>query len=155
MRSNTLSVSRVIDAPPMRVWQAWTDPETIAEWWGPEGFTTTTREFSLTVGGYWRFTMHGPDGTDYPNVIHFTQVEPGRLLAWDQWGEGDFADFHHKSVVSFIAREDQRTEVVLTSVLPSAERLEELIRDFGAEKGAHDTLRRLDEVVGTLAQGSQ
>ena len=47
------------------------------EWWGgPRGFTTTTHEIDVRVGGTWRFNMHGPDGVDYPNVVVYREIVP-------------------------------------------------------------------------------
>jgi len=57
-----------------RVWEAWTDPDLIGLWWGPDGFRTTTDSFDFRPGGRWVFTMHGPDGTDYPNEIVFDEI---------------------------------------------------------------------------------
>jgi uncharacterized protein YndB with AHSA1/START domain len=57
-----------------RVFDAWTDPKQITQWWGPAGFTTTTDEMGVKPGGVWRFVMHGPDGTDYKNKIVFIEV---------------------------------------------------------------------------------
>ena len=61
--------TRVFDAPRELVFSAFTDPKHLAEWWGPNGFTTTTHAFDLRPGGKWRFVMHGPDGRDYQNLI--------------------------------------------------------------------------------------
>jgi hypothetical protein len=60
---------REFDAPRDLVFDAWTDPKHLAQWWGPNGFTTTTMSFDLRPGGVWRFVMHGPDGRDYQNRI--------------------------------------------------------------------------------------
>jgi uncharacterized protein YndB with AHSA1/START domain len=57
-----LIATRIFDAPRAPVFEAWTDPTRLAQWWGPYGFTTTTRAFDLRPGGVWRFVMHGPDG---------------------------------------------------------------------------------------------
>lgn len=57
-----------------RVWEAWTDPALIGLWWGPEGFRTTTSVFEFKLGGKWVFTMHGPNGVDYPNEIVFDEI---------------------------------------------------------------------------------
>ena len=58
-------ISRVIDAPRELVFEAFTEVRHLSRWWGPEGFTTTTRSFEFRVGGAWDFVMHGPDRTDY------------------------------------------------------------------------------------------
>ena len=64
--SNEISLMRVYDAPVRAVWDAWTIPEQVEKWWGPRGFTLTTHSKDLRAGGTWRYTMHGPDGVDYP-----------------------------------------------------------------------------------------
>jgi uncharacterized protein YndB with AHSA1/START domain len=79
--SRELLTVRDFDAPRSLVWKAWTDPHHLARWWGPKGFTNTFDEFDFRVGGHWRFTMHGPDGTGYPNHIVFQEIaEPARLV---------------------------------------------------------------------------
>ncbi|MCC7479153.1 SRPBCC family protein [bacterium] len=63
------------------VWDAWTRPERLARWWGPKGFSNSFHEFDLRPGGYWRFTMHGPDGSEYPSESRFVElVEPERIV---------------------------------------------------------------------------
>lgn len=72
---------RVIDAPRELVFRAFSEPEHLARWWGPEGFRNTIHEFDLRPGGHWRLTMHGPDGTDYPNESVFLEVaKPERVV---------------------------------------------------------------------------
>ena len=72
---------RVFAAPPAEVFQAWVDPQRLARWWGPAGFTNTFHEFNPVPGGDWRFIMHGPDGTDYDNHNVFVEVDaPARIV---------------------------------------------------------------------------
>jgi len=74
-------MTRVFDAPRELVFQAWTDPMHVAQWWGPEGFSTTIHEMDVRPGGVWRLTMHGPDGRDYKNKMVFLEVaRPERLV---------------------------------------------------------------------------
>ena len=68
--------SRLFDAPRDRVFRAFSDPAELARWWGPAGFTNTIEAFDLRPDGDWRLTMHGPDGTDYPNVSRILEVVP-------------------------------------------------------------------------------
>ena len=73
--------TRVFDAPRERVFRAFSDPEVLARWWGPKGFTSTFHEFDLRPGGAWRFVMRGPDGTEYRNASDFvTVVSPERIV---------------------------------------------------------------------------
>src|SRR5687768_17732448 len=74
-------ISRVISAPRELVFEAFTEVRHLSRWWGPEGFTTTTRSFEFCVGGAWDFVMHGPDGTDYQEWIAWTEIAPSALIA--------------------------------------------------------------------------
>lgn len=73
--------TRVFDAPRDLVFEAWTDPEQLKLWWGPHGFTNTFHMFEFKPGGLWKYTMHGPNGTDYENEIRFVEiVAPERVV---------------------------------------------------------------------------
>ncbi len=74
-------ISRVIRAPRELVFEAFTAVRHLSQWWGPEGFTTTTRAFEFRVGGEWDFVMHGPDGTDYQEWISWTEIVPPERIA--------------------------------------------------------------------------
>nr|WP_240159725.1 SRPBCC family protein [Paenibacillus aceris] len=67
---------RKLNAPRDLVYRAWTEPELLAQWWGPNGFTNTFHTFDLRPGGIWEFTMHGPNGADYPNRNVFHEIGP-------------------------------------------------------------------------------
>jgi uncharacterized protein YndB with AHSA1/START domain len=85
----TLVITRVFDAPRDLVWQVWTDPAHIAQWWGPKGFTTRVEEMDLRPGGQSRYVMVGPDGTEYPVEGVFQEVvPPERIVSTDEFGEG-------------------------------------------------------------------
>ena len=84
--SNQLTLTRIYDAPVEAVWEAWTDPKQVAQWWGPRGFTITTHSKDLRKGGHWKYTMHGPDGTDYPNTTQYFEVIENSLLVYDHGG---------------------------------------------------------------------
>jgi uncharacterized protein YndB with AHSA1/START domain len=137
-------VTRVFDAPRERVFRAWTDPRHVGEWWGPRGFTTTTHAMDFRVGGVWRFTMHGPDGTDYPNDVRYTEIVEPERLAYDH-GSDDGGDPNFRVTVTFADR-GGRTELTLRLVFPSAEAREAAAK-YGAVEGGAQTLARLDEYL--------
>ncbi|MCC3373663.1 SRPBCC family protein [Cohnella sp. REN36] len=78
--ANEFVATREIHATPALVYEAWTNPEHLAQWWGPSGFTNTFQQFDLRPGGVWEFVMHGPDGVDYPNKSEFVEVSPERIV---------------------------------------------------------------------------
>lgn len=75
--------TRVFAATPERLFAAFRNPQQLAQWWGPRGFTSTFHEFDLKPGGRWRFVMHGPDGADYPNENEFVEVSPPARIVFD------------------------------------------------------------------------
>lgn len=76
-----LMTSRVLNASREQVFNAISDPNQLAQWWGPNGFTNTFEEFDFRTGGAWRFVMHGPDGKDYKNKHTFAEiVKPERVV---------------------------------------------------------------------------
>lgn len=85
----TIVVSRMIDAPRELVFEAFTEVRHLSQWWGPSGFTTTTASFQFRAGGVWNFTMHGPDGTDYPEWITFVEITPPERITLRH---GEFCD---------------------------------------------------------------
>lgn len=72
--------TRVMNASPALVYEAWTKHEHLAQWWGPNGFTNTFHEFDLRPGGIWEFVMHGPNGVDYPNKSEFVEIGSERIV---------------------------------------------------------------------------
>ena len=82
-------MTRAFAAPRELVWKAWTNPKHIKAWWGPNGFTTTNLEVDVRPGGVWRFIMHGPDGTDYPNKIVYAEIVMPERLVYDHGGDGN------------------------------------------------------------------
>ena len=74
-------ITRLFDAPPEVVFEAWTNPDQLAQWWGPEGFTNPVCELDVRVGGDWRIVMRGPDGAMYPcRGVYLEIVAPKRLV---------------------------------------------------------------------------
>ena len=137
-------VTRLINAPREKVFDAWVDPDKIVNWWGPRGFTNTNIEMEVKPGGVWRYTMHGPDGVDYPNKIVYTEVVEPERLAYDQMGEGEFDDISFRVLVTFEA-EGEKTRVTMRSEFPTAEQLRRVVEEFGALEGAKQNLERLGE----------
>jgi uncharacterized protein YndB with AHSA1/START domain len=84
----TLTITRVFDAPRSLVFQAWTEPERVKRWWGPESFTTPVCEIDLRPGGVFRTCMHAPEGRDFwSQGIYREIVEPERIVCTDSFAD--------------------------------------------------------------------
>lgn len=143
--------TRVLDAPRELVFEVWSDPKHLAQWWGPNGFTTTTTAFDMRPEGVWRFVMHGPDGRDYENRITFDVIEKPNRIAYHHGGGDDVEPVQFRTNVTFEDIGGNRTRLTLHAVFPSAEERARVIREYGADKGAEQTLSRLADYVAKLA----
>ena len=110
------------------IFEAWTNPERLKNWWGPNGFTNTFYEFDLRPGGKWSFTMHGPDGTNYPNESVFVKIEAPELLVFDPLSQPQF-----QVVATFTELQEAKTRVTFRMIFKSAEQCNAL-RSFVQEK---------------------
>jgi len=97
--------SRLLDTPRELVFEAFREPGHLANWWGPKGFTNTFSEFDFRPGGHWRFVMHGPDGTDYPNHSVFDEVAPERIVF------RHLDEMHKFQMTILLSEEDGKTRI--------------------------------------------
>jgi uncharacterized protein YndB with AHSA1/START domain len=140
---------REFDAPRDLVFSAWTDPRHPAQWWGPNGFTTTTHSFDLRPGGTWRFVMHGPDGRDYQNLITFEEVIRPERIVYRHGGTVGVEPVQFKTAVVF---EDlgRHTRIIWRADFPSASNRDRLIKEYGAAEGLVQTMARLGDYVSSM-----
>jgi len=143
-----LTLTRVFDAPRELVFQAWTEPEHLKQWWGPRGFTTPACEVDLRVGGTWKIVMRFPDGVNEHTMqsVYREIVPPERLsftnIALDKDGnrllEGitsiTFEELGGKTKLTLYTR--------MTGLVSYADRMLE-----GMEPGWSQTLERLGEAL--------
>lgn len=139
---NKIRITRLYDAPVKAVWDAWTDPEQVKQWWGPRGFTLTHHSKDLRVGGHWHYTMHGPDGTDYENTTKYLEVEPMSRLVYDHGGHKDRPPLF-RVTATFTAQGNQ-TLFDMRMTLPTPEAAEET-KKFIKKAGGNGTWDRLAE----------
>lgn len=138
-----LVVTRRFRAPIETVWEAWTSAEHLGAWWGPTGFRTTTSAFELRPGGRWAHTMHGPDGTNYPNTVIFREIVPGRRLVYEQSGGRAGEPSLGFTATIVFERDEVGTRLTLRMQAASAADRRRMIDEFGAYEGALQTLDRL------------
>lgn len=144
-KSNELKIIRVYEAPAKLVWDAWTDPKQAAKWWGPRGFTITTHAKELKVGGFWHYTMHGPDGVDYENKTHYFEVEKYSRLVYDHGGNDDRPPLFHVTVN--FSEKNGKTTMDMTMTLASSEAAEQIKKHIKQANG-NSTWDRLAEYLG-------
>ena len=136
-----LLITRELNAPIELVWEAWTTPEHIANWWGPNGFTNTITKMDITPGGEWDLVMHGPDGTDYKNKSIFKEVVKFRKIVYE-----------HISGPKFIATiefEDRGEKTFLRwhMLFETREQFIQTVKTFKADEGLRQNVEKLDKYL--------
>ena len=143
-------VCRAIGAPRELVFEAFTQVRHLSRWWGPEGFSTTTRSFEFRVGGAWDFVMHGPDGTDYQEWITWTEIVPPERIALVH-GESRDDPNAFESVLTF-EQAGEQTRIVMRTVFPTKELRDDAVEKYHAIEGGEQTLRHLAAYVTQVAR---
>ena len=137
-KDREIKISRTLNAPVELVWEVWTNPEHIANWWGPNGFTNTITKMDVTPAGEWDLIMHGPDGTDYINKSVFKEVIPYKKIVYQHISAPYFT-----STIEFEARGEQ-THLNWHMLFESAEQFIEVVKKHGAVEGLKQNIAKLE-----------
>ena len=136
--------TRVINAPRELIWKVWTEQVHVVQWWGPDGFTNTTHSMDVRVGGEWVHTMHGPDGTDYPNRIVYVELDEPEKIVYEHislpW---------HRTTILF---EDLggKTKLTFRMVFETVEEKKKAIVVHKVDAGLKQHLGRMEAYVAKL-----
>ncbi len=147
----TITMTRVFDAPRELVFAAWTEPDQLAQWWGPHGFTNPVCEVDLRPGGAWRIDMQGPDGTVYPNGGLYQEVDPPARLVFsdivddDAGAWGDTPPPSSVTSVTFDERDGMTTVTMVTRLDSIAAR--DAMVEMGSEAGMTESFERLEALL--------
>ncbi|MBD2355427.1 SRPBCC domain-containing protein [Tolypothrix sp. FACHB-123] len=153
-------ITRIFNAPRELVFQAWTDPKHIVQWWGPKGFTTRVTELDLRPGGQSRYVMVGPDGTEYPvKGVFYEIVPPERIVSSDEFDEG-FEQLINgdlpQGIVMTVMFEDLEGKTKLTlQIRHATESDRRKHEEMGVVAGWNSTFDCLDEFLAKQAKQQQ
>lgn len=140
-------LSRVFDARRELVFKAWTDKDHITKWFGPSGFSCTTHEIDIRVGGCWRFDMCAPDGKVYPNRMVFLEVKYPERLVMDHGSDVDEDPGRFRVIITFDEQSNGKTVMTMRQIHPTPTQRNMKI-DFGAVELGNQTM---DKLVAHLA----
>ena len=136
--------SRLFRYPRTLMFRAWTEPELLARWWGPKGFTNTFHQFDLRPGGTWKFTMHGPEKGNYQNECVFFKIEEPTLIAWNRLSQPIFR------VVATFEAEDRNTLLTFRIQFDTKEECDK-IRKFVPDKN-EENFDKLEAVLRDISE---
>ena len=144
-KPNEIRIVRVYDAPVKLVWDAITDVKHQQHWWGPRGFTITTKKKDLRPGGFWEYTMHGPDGVDWPNYATYHVVDKYSKLVYDHGASSKDAKPLFRVTMTFEEFKG-KTVMDMTMALETPEAAKEIAK-FIKMAGGNSTWDRLGEYL--------
>ena len=136
-----LIITRKLDAPVELVWEVWTNPEHIVNWWGPNGFTNTITKMDMVDGGEWDLVMHGPDGMDYNNKSIFKEIIPLKKIVYEHVSGPRF--------VATIQFEEQGEQTMLKwhMLFETAEQFIQVVKTFKADEGLKQNIEKLNSYL--------
>ena len=137
-----LRLSRVLDAPVELVWEVWTQPDHIVQWWGPDGFTITIDLMEMRPGGEWHLVMHGPDGTDFVSRAVFKEVVPLKRIVYEHLMTGQ----KFTATIEFEAR-GQKTLMNWHALFETAEQFIEMVKTFKGNERLKQTVENLNRYL--------
>ena len=168
-----IKIERIFDAPREKVWKAWTDPELVKKWWGPEGFSAPYAKIDFREGGMYTFAMHGPEGSEWDRDMYssgkYKEIVPpdpsaplraGKIVSTDYFSdkdgnlikpsdEGQDASFPSEMTVTvtFEDLEDGRTKLTIHYPKPESEEHFQAMIKSGMEEGWSSSLDKLEKAL--------
>lgn len=154
-------IERIFDAPRAMVWKAWTDPEMIKKWWGPEGFTAPSIKVDLRVGGKYIFAMHGPKGSEWDKDMYSSGVykevvpheklvstdyfsdENGNKMKPTDYGQDTGFPSEMTVTVTFEDMDGGKTKLTITYPRPENEQHFQAMLKSGMKEGWNSSLDKL------------
>lgn len=149
LAGRTMVIERTIAAPVAAVWAAWTDPQALPQWWGPEGFSCRTTRIDLRQGGEWVFDMIGPDGTVYANHHRYLRHDAMARIDYTlHWGENGPKHADASALFEDLGGDPGGgTRVTLSMVFATAAEFQ-TAKGFGAVELGLETLGKLARFIG-------
>ena len=138
-----LIISRLLNAPVDLVWDVWTDPEHIKNWWGPDGFTNTISTMDVKKHGEWNLIMHGPDGTDYKNKSVYKEIIKNKKIVYEHLSAPKFT-----ATIKFDAQ-GEKTMLTWHMLFESKEQFIQVVKTFKADEGLRQNTEKLDHYLQT------
>ncbi|MGZ3944420.1 MAG: SRPBCC family protein, partial [Mucilaginibacter sp.] len=140
-----LQIERTLNAPVELVWEVFTKPEHIVNWWGPNGFTNTIYTMDVRPGGEWDFMMHGPDGRDYKNRSIYREIVPLKKIVFDHFNP------NFTTTIEFETKGSQ-THLKWHMLFETAELFEAVVKAHNAAEGLKQNIVKLNAYLEGLKQ---
>jgi len=143
LQNRTLTIKRTFNAPVKLVWEAWTNPEHIAKWWGPKGMETTVVKHEFKVGGKWEYRMKMSDGNNFITEGTYSQIETLKKIC----SSADFKPMTEDvEIQAFFEDNGEKTNFIFNCIHKTEAYCKQQ-EEMGFYNGWGSTFERLDSFV--------
>ncbi|GAB2563142.1 SRPBCC family protein [Spirosoma areae] len=151
--TKTVSFSREFDADLSLVWDAYTKPEILDQWWAPKPWTSKTKSMDFEVGGRRFYAMVSPEGEEHWSIQKYTSISPKtNFKLWNAFADKDEnPELPGSEWDLTFSEQDGKTTVRISIYNESLVRLEKML-EMGFQEGTAMTMKNLDELLATLSQ---
>lgn len=163
--ASAVVIERIFNAPRELVWKAWTDPEIIKKWWGPEGFSAPSIKVNFKVGEKYTYAMHGPADSEWDKDMYtsgiYKEIIPNeKIVVTDYFSDengnplppadfGQDPDFPKEMTVTILFEEAGEGKTKLTIIYPKPETEEQYqaMLKSGMKEGWQSSLNKLEKAL--------
>lgn len=152
IKDNQVTYKRYFDVDVDLLFEVWSKPEHLTEWWGPDGFTLTIKSLDFSNGGIWEFVMHGPDGHDYKNKIQFIEISKPHFILYQHLGDGEGdEDVNFQSRIVF-EKAGEGTNLIMEQIFSDKQELERVNEKYGAIEGGKQHIENLAKYLERISK---
>jgi uncharacterized protein YndB with AHSA1/START domain len=145
-----IQLVREFDVPAALVFEASTKPEYVKQWWGPHGTSLAVCEIDLRVGGEWRYVIRNADGSEDPFRGVYREIDPPTRVSYTWiYDVPPFNEF--EAIETVVLEERDGRTIATTTVLHHNKEARDGHVQSGMERGASETLDRLEELLRKMA----
>lgn len=145
MENSAIQNIAILKSPVSQVWEAWSNPAHLINWWGPDGFTSTIHTMEFEEGGEWKLTLHGPDGTNYPNRSTFLEIIPQQKIVFEHFNP-------HFITTALFETAEEGTRLNWTLLFDTPEMREIVVKAHKADEGQKQNIERLAKYLSLLSE---
>jgi uncharacterized protein YndB with AHSA1/START domain len=138
-----IKISRLLNAPVDLVWEVFTNPDHIKNWWGPNGFTNTITKMDIRPGGEWNLIMHGPDGTDFKNKSVFKEIVKNKRIVFEHFAPDFIATIQFEE-------QGKKTFINWHMLFETREVFVQAVKTFKADEGLKQNIEKLSNYLEGL-----
>ena len=138
--NRSIQLRHTFKKPIEEIWDLWTRPEHLENWWGPDGFTSKIHHFDFEEEGEWKMTLHGPDGINFPNKSIFKEIIPLKKIVFEHF-------YPHFMTTVIFELQGENTQIEWTMLFNTIELRDTIVKVHKADEGQKQNIEKLEKYL--------